>query len=199
MIAEITSQLPMVMLSTMSPDGHVIAMTDQQQVEIWDAGTGRLESRLALSQGSRYTVTHLEFDGDGTRLLTSGGQLEPVARTWDTSTGRLLMEFHGHTHGITRAHFSPDGRLIVTASQDNTAGTWDSHSGRRVMTLQGNRNMLFDAIFSPDGRRVLTSGSDGSARIYDVSLARALAELLPVAGQRHTRALTPQEAAQFLH
>jgi WD40 repeat protein len=95
--------------------------------------------------------------------------------------------------------FSPDGRLVVTASQDNTGRVWSLDDGRGLMSLDGHQDMLYDARFSPDGTRILTVSGGGTARVYDVSLAKPMSELLKIAQKRFTRELTPAEAARYLH
>jgi WD40 repeat protein len=197
MLTELKGHLPNVFLGTMSDDGRLLALSDQQQVEIWDTRAGRLQSRIAAR--SNYTITDMSFEPSGRSLVTAGGQAEPVARVWDTASGRLINELRGHTHSISTARFSPDGRLIATGSQDGTAAVWRSLDGRQLMVLRGHQGMLFDAAFSPDGQRVLTASADRTARIFDVSVAKTLPELVQIAQRRFVRELTAEEARRFLH
>jgi WD40 repeat protein len=43
---------------------------------------------------------------------------------WDDIKGNLLAEFTGHQDGVWSASFSPDGQLILTASQDKIVRLW---------------------------------------------------------------------------
>jgi WD40 repeat protein len=199
LVSELSGHLSPVMLGTMSADGKLIALSDQEQIEIWETRPGRLRSRIGAR--GKFLVAGLEgaldFDSSGTMLVTGGGQREPNARIWESASGRLLRELRGHTHSINSARFSPDGQLIVTASQDNTARVWRVVDGRTIATLRGHRGMIFDARFSPDGQRVLTASSDGTARIYDLALAKPLDELIHLARKRKPRELTPEETRQY--
>ena len=62
----------------------------------------------------------------------------------------------GHTDKIYEAHFSPDGRKIVTASKDKTAKIWDVSNGNLVADLKGHSSPVVEARFSPDGQKVFT-------------------------------------------
>ena len=73
----------------------------------------------------------------------------------------------GHTQGVNKVRFSPDGSLIVTAARDHTARLWSSATGKLTATLEGHDSQVYDAEFSPDGQRAVTASSDKTARIWD--------------------------------
>ena len=50
------------------------------------------------------------------------------------------------------AVFSPDGALIVSASEDATARIWDADTGECMRTLDGHWHAVMSAVFSPTGR-----------------------------------------------
>jgi hypothetical protein len=68
---------------------------------------------------------------------------------------------------VTRAAFSPDGRLVVTANADGTAQVWDWRAKSSLAELRAGSQPLSSAAFSPDGRWVVTAGADGAARVWD--------------------------------
>ena len=47
-----------------------------------------------------------------------------TACMWDPSDGRPVTTFRGHTRGVRTAVFSPDGKSVLTASDDGIARVW---------------------------------------------------------------------------
>ena len=67
------------------------------------------------------------------------------------------------------AAFSPDGKRIVTASEDKTARIWDAATGKPIGDCsEAMRMRVSSAAFSPDGKRIVTASDDKTARIWDV-------------------------------
>ena len=64
----------------------------------------------------------------------------------------------GHTDAVTSVAFSPDGKRIVSGSQDQTVKVWDADKGTETLTLKGHTQLVTSVAFSPDGKRIV-SGS----------------------------------------
>ena len=64
---------------------------------------------------------------------------------------------------MDQASFTPDGRTVLTASNDNTARLWDAQSGKELLRLAhgGLLNMVNAVSFNPDGRTVATACATG--------------------------------------
>lgn len=87
--------------------------------------------------------------------------LDSLART------RRTTVLEGHSDFVTRGAWSPDGRRVLTVSQDRTGILWSSE-GERLAVLAGHQGWVENGSWSPDGLRVLTVSNDKTARIWDV-------------------------------
>ncbi|NER39419.1 MAG: hypothetical protein F6J93_36655 [Oscillatoria sp. SIO1A7] len=81
---------------------------------------------------------------------------------------REQNQLDAHPDGVYAARFSPDGEIIATAGEDDTAKIWDS-SGQQLAELKGHRGPVYDLSFSPDGEQIATAGQDGTVRLWDLS------------------------------
>jgi len=79
-----------------------------------------------------------------------------------------ILEWKPHTGWIMDADWSPDGKRILTAGEDQTAALWDAETGRELLRLRGHGAAIRSAEFSPDGQTILTSGDDGKVILWKV-------------------------------
>src|SRR5262249_46459083 len=77
-----------------------------------------------------------------------------------------------HGDQVKVASFSPDGRLVLTASADGAVRVWDLASGRLAVPPLAHHEPITHAAFAPDGRVAVTAGDDRAARLWDLASGR---------------------------
>jgi RNA polymerase sigma factor (sigma-70 family) len=114
---------------------RVAAMGCRGSVSLWDTATGRECWRSTVSQGRGGFSDVVSFSADGSLLATDNHTAEILL--WDARTGKPLATLPGHGKQLNRLAFSPDGRRLVSTSQDGTALVWDIEAaiGHRIVSI----------------------------------------------------------------
>jgi WD40 repeat protein len=87
--------------------------------------------------------------------------------------------------------FSPDGKTVLTGSDDRTARLWGAMTGRPLGPPLTHRGPVWSVAFSPDGKTVLTGSTDKTARLWDAATGRPLGRPLTHQGSVWSAAFSP--------
>ncbi|KAH8760811.1 WD40-repeat-containing domain protein [Hyaloscypha finlandica] len=68
---------------------------------------------------------------------------------------------------VTSVAFSPDGKQVVSGSQDYTVRLWDIVTGAALYTLKGHSDYVRSVAFSPNGEQVVSGADDKTVRLWD--------------------------------
>ena len=80
---------------------------------------------------------------------------------------------------------SPDGRRIISGSNDRTIRIWDALTGSTVgEPLEGHNSWVSSIVCSPDGRSIISGSHDRAIRIWDAATGAAVGE--PLEGHNGT-------------
>lgn len=80
----------------------------------------------------------------------------------------LPATLEAHTSEVSSAIFTPDGRILATASYDSTLKLWDARQGKSLRTLAGHQNLVLSLAASPDGTMLASGANDNTIRLWDV-------------------------------
>jgi WD40 repeat protein/tRNA A-37 threonylcarbamoyl transferase component Bud32 len=85
-----------------------------------------------------------------------------------------LRTLRGHNHNVMGVAFDPEGRRLISASEDGTLKLWNAATGDEIRTLRRDAGNVFCAAFSPDGRHVASGSMDQTVTLWDVESGQAL-------------------------
>ena len=156
-----------------SPDGRLLATSIGDRAQLWDTGTG-LPHGPSLQLG---TYIHAIAVSPSGKLAVTHSHLG-VSKLWNTATGRQIGPTLRHGGAAVRtgsdsaswsAAFSPDSRLLATASADGTVHLWNTETGRvHGPTMQHYRG-VWTVAFSPDGKLLASGSEDMTVRVWEVA------------------------------
>jgi WD40 repeat protein/serine/threonine protein kinase len=161
-----------------SPAGTLVAtFSEDGTARVWDAATGQPTSPPLHHEttGERYPLAPgLGFSSDEQWLVTAG----PIgARLWKLGPNEPAGPLLPHLAPVNHAAFSPDGKMVVTASDDKTAALWNRPDEiTKVVRVQSWRHpaAVKGAWFSPDSHRIATICDDWTASVWDVETGQRL-------------------------
>ena len=76
----------------------------------------------------------------------------------------------GHTSFVNSVAFSPDGRFVLSSSDDRTLKLWDVATGKELRSFSGRGPVAF----SPDSRFILSGNLDKTLKLWDVATGKKL-------------------------
>ncbi|MFD4598208.1 WD40 repeat domain-containing protein [Streptomyces sp. NPDC058464] len=209
-----------------SPDGRFIACASDRRVVIWDItdparpspGTTVTNHRHAWRSGPVRTVV---FSPDGRLLATGSDGDKDTAVLWDVGdpthpvrTAAVRPQardwFKSLTSGgapaVHSVGFSPNGRLLATASGDlgvvsGTYGSWQqgavmvwdvtdpahpvrTDTGTLPLARLGGTGQMYAVAFSPDGRLLASGCENAIVTLWDVTDPMHLTATVHLTGHR---------------
>ena len=170
----------------LSPDGSTLATSEEHGgLRLWDFTTGRERRRWHEIKNEYYQ--HLAFSPDGQTVAAGVFRFDEATKkedkfinVWDTAAHtESRRRFGGDWLSLNDLKFSPDGKMLATASDDTesnvvgekpvkgSARIWDLATGVERQRLAVEGCNVRSVAFSPDGRLLAASSSDESLRLYD--------------------------------
>lgn len=156
-----------------SPDGQYLATVGRDgAIRVWEVVTGY----LAFSMRADSSLNCLRFDHKGQNIAVAGDNVT----LFNLRSGKVLKTFKGHAGQIRDLAFSPNGKFLLTGSEDKTAKLWSITTGRLLDTLEIQDGAISAVAFSPDGNYVATGSQqflpaqgkpsgENSIAVWDIS------------------------------
>ena len=89
-------------------------------------------------------------------------------KVWDLATGKCRATFEGHTDCAWSVAITPDGKTIVSGSDDNTLKVWDLATGKCRATFKGHTGGIYGVAVTSDGKTIVSGSSDKTLKVWDL-------------------------------
>ncbi len=171
-----------------SPDGKVLAGTEENKIQLLNIETGEIREIITSdhfedSDVQKPRINTLAFSSDGKKIITGtkGGHVQ----LWNVETGSELSSFFeewqpgdiNKRESILHFAFSADNSLIAVGSSKRIRlieSTEQSHFREIVYTDKEDGETF---IFSPDDKVLIVGYSGGKIRFWDVATGDLLTTL----------------------
>ena len=94
----------------------------------------------------------------------------------------LIRTLTGHSNSVNAIAVTPDGKTLISGSDDNTIKIWDLVTGEEQFTLRGHSSYVGAIAITPDGKRVISGSGDKTIKIWDLQTEK---EQFTLTGHSH--------------
>jgi WD40 repeat protein len=155
------------------------------QVYVYNVNSGRCIMQFQASQditspmqfqASKDITSPICITKDGHHVVVvsylNGGKFG--MRMWNLASGACVSTFIGHDGTVNSIFVSPDGRTLVSASDDKTVKLWNIKTCACVHTLTGHSKLVRSVYVSPNGRHVVSGSQDRTVKVWDMESGACL-------------------------
>lgn len=144
-----------------SHDGKTIVSCDRYSIKLWDIDTATHRATFKDISGFNTVIF-----SPNSKLIVGGGD-DGAITLWNTTENQQgisglfgkynpMSEFIGHKDVVTTLAFSPDGELLLSASEDNTIRAWDVTTGSVQYTCTGYLDEISGIAASKEDSTVIS-------------------------------------------
>jgi WD40 repeat protein len=108
-------------------------------------------------------------------VVTAGGYERMYPETsvgelilWDISKRKGQFFNPGHENIIRACDISPDGKTVISGSDDNTLKLWDTYTQEEIFTFKGFTGEIRSCKFSPDGSQIIIGDNWGQILLLEL-------------------------------
>lgn len=113
----------------------------------------------------------------GGELLISGSDDFTMFLWTPDKDKKPIARMTGHQQLINCVQFSPDGRIIASASFDKSIKLWEGKTGRFITSLRGHVQAVYMISWSCDSRLLVSGSADSTLKVWDVKAGKLAYDL----------------------
>lgn len=123
---------------------------------------------IKIQVQSGHLLPYIIAPSPNARYLATAGRYDQFIKVWDMTLGKEIASFTAHEDEINSLHYSPDGRYLISSSDDSTVRIWNAYDYSLLKTIR-SKKPEWDAIFTPDTKQIVAGGKDSLIKFIDLA------------------------------
>jgi WD40 repeat protein len=149
----------------LAPDGKTLALaTLHPSLQLWDVETGKL--RRGIEKKPKDGFAHAVAFSPDSRIVAAGWWDQIVL--YEVATGKVVADFQAKMQSVNGLAFTPDGKTLLSGTQDGKVRVWDVAEKKLRRTLTGRWGVGRGMALSSDGKTAALGNSSSVIRLWDV-------------------------------
>ena len=173
-----------------SPDGAIVAKSDDTGIELFDIGASKFDSfsrqelQFSPVRVFDFLVSTTSSDKKSYRLISNGDNNTVVL--WDIVFKENLYQLEnpvalkGHSSPVYSAAVSPDAKTLVSGDWAGNIIVWNLLSLRQVAKVHAHDGLVKSLDISSDGRWIASGSEDKTTKVWDYRKANSGVLAAPV-------------------
>jgi len=158
----------MILAADFSPDGKVLAVaTSEPALQLWDIATTKLHH--GINDAEKGFAHSVAFSPNGE--MVAAGLWGHIILA-DPRTGKKLRLLEAKMQSVGGLVFTPDGKTLVSGTQDGALCVWNTVTGENRFTLDSVGVTVL--ALSPDGTTAALGGYGNSVQLWNVGTGKQL-------------------------
>lgn len=160
-------------IQALSPDGNLLAVTDQHDLEVtvWNLSANKALYRLSLAGNKYFRIT---FSPDGKHIIV---HFYDANKWWNAQTGKFIK-----TVKQPAPVYSSDKKRKVSIEIDKIAKKihlklWDTQTNQVLKTITGSLGSSRHIVFSSDNKRVIMGFASTQVYLCNALTGKQLATI----------------------
>jgi ribosome assembly protein 4 len=140
----------------------------------WDHTLTELTDRDQMQASALKKYNELKRKAE--ELMVSGSD-DCSLIIWKPSlTDKPIKKLLGHQKPVNHVQFSPNGKLIVSASFDKSLRLWNTE-GEQMAVFRGHVEAVYMVCWSLDSRMFVSGSKDSTMKVWDCKLKKLMFDL----------------------
>lgn len=124
-----------------------------------------LQGKVVCKIKDNRPLAAARFSPNGEKIVTCSSK-DITIKIW-SKEGDLLHILDGHFGDVNDVRYSPSGKYLLSAANDNQTILWDAEKLKKI-TIAKHDDDITQAIFTPDEKFILTASKDRTVKLWEI-------------------------------